>query len=236
MLDRLESAFRKIAQFTADASHELRTPMALIRTTAELALRKTRPSAEYEHALQQILTESERTTELIDKLLTLARADAGQAGAKLAPLDLKSALAETVEAGQKLAEASGLKLEIETPDLACPILGDLNMLRRLVMLLLDNAVKYTPPPGTIRVSLERHGSFAILAVRDTGMGIAAEDLPHIFERFYRADKARGRVGGAGLGLAIAKWIVGQHRGEIRVESVPGQGSTFRVYVPLAGWA
>ncbi|MEK7754427.1 MAG: heavy metal sensor histidine kinase [Acidobacteriota bacterium] len=235
MLDRLESAFRKITQFTADASHELRTPTALIRTTAELALRKKRPPAEYEEALQQVLTESERTTELIDNLLTLARADSGREGARLAPLDLKSALAETIDAGQKLAESRGLAFEVSMPDRACPVIGDATMLRRLVVILIDNALKYTPPPGSIRVSLEQDGSSAVLLVRDTGIGIAAEDLPHIFERFYRADKARGRDGGAGLGLAIAKWIVEQHRGDIRVEkSTPAQGSTFWVCLPLAG--
>jgi len=233
MLDRLETAFRRITQFTADASHELRTPTALVRTTAELALRKKRAPAEYEQALRQILSESERTTALIDNLLTLARADSGRETLKLEPVDLSAAMQEPVAAARKLAEARGLSFEARLPDGPCSVTGDTAALRRLAMILIDNAMKYTPAPGWVRMAIRKTAGSAILEVQDSGMGISAEDLPHIFERFYRADKARGCDGGAGLGLSIAKWIVEQHGGEIKVESGPSQGATFRVHLPLA---
>jgi len=233
MLDRLEAAFRTITQFTADASHELRTPTALIRTTAELALRKKRAPADYEQALRQILSESERTTALIDNLLTLARADSGRETLKLEPVDLSAAMQEPVAAARKLAEARGLSFEARLLDGPCLVIGDAAALRRLAMILIDNATKYTPAPGWVRMAIRKADGSAILEVQDSGIGISAEDLPHIFERFYRADKARGCDGGAGLGLSIAKWIVEQHGGEIRVESGPSQGATFRVHLPLA---
>jgi signal transduction histidine kinase len=190
--------------------------------------------AEYEQALQQILSESERTTVLIDNLLTLARADSGRVNLKLEPVDLSAAMDEPVAAARKLAEARGLSFEARLPDGACPVIGDTAVLGRLAMLLIDNAIKYTPAPGSVGVAVENRGDWAVLEVQDSGIGISPEDLPHIFERFYRADKARGRGGGAGLGLAIAKWIAEQHGAEIRVESTPAEGSTFRICLPLAG--
>jgi len=233
MLDRLDAAFRRITQFTADASHELRTPTALIRTTAELALRKKRAPAEFEQALRQILSESERTTALIDNLLTLARADSGRETLKLEPVDLSAAMQEPVAAARKLAEARGLSFEARLLDGPCLVTGDTAALRRLAMILIDNAMKYTPAPGWVRIAIRKAVGSAIFEVQDSGIGISVEDLPHIFERFCRADKARGCDGGAGLGLSIAKWIVEQHGGEIRVESGPSQGATFRVHLPLA---
>lgn len=233
MLDRLEAAFRRITQFTADASHELRTPTALVRTTAELALRKKRAPAEYEQALQQILSESERTTDLIDNLLTLARADSGWEDTRLEPLDMNTALEEAFIAGQTLAESRGLSFEGRISERACVVLGDAAMLRRLAMILIDNATKYTSAPGSVQMSLSHGGESAILEVRDSGIGILPEDLPHIFERFYRADQARGCDGGAGLGLSIARWIVDRHHGSIDVTSHPGKGSTFTISIPLA---
>ena len=233
MLDRLEAAFRRITQFTADASHELRTPTALVRTTAELALRKKRAPAEYEQALQQILSESERTTVLIDNLLTLARADSGREGLKLESVDLSAAMEEPVAAARKLAEARGLSFEARLPEGPCPVIGDAAALRRLAMLLIDNAMKYTPAPGSVGVAVENRGGSAVLEVRDSGIGISPEDLPHIFERFYRADKARSReAGGAGLGLSIAQWIAIAHNGRIEVASAPEGGTTFRVSIPV----
>ncbi|MFZ5898164.1 MAG: sensor histidine kinase, partial [Bacillota bacterium] len=214
MLDRLEAGFRRITQFTADASHELRTPTALVRTTAELALRRKRSPAEYEQALQQILAESERTTALIDNLLTLARGDSGREGLRFETVDLSVAMEEPLAAARKLAEARGLSFEASLPDNPCRVVGDTAALQRLAMILIDNAIKYTPAPGLVRVFIVKDASSALLEVRDSGIGISPEDLPHIFERFYRADTARGCNGGAGLGLSIAKWIIEQHHGEI----------------------
>jgi signal transduction histidine kinase len=202
MLERIESAFQKITQFTADASHELRTPVSLIRTEAELALRRTRTESEYEESLRQILQEAERTTLLIEQLLELARADSGRGSLILQPVDTS-------------------------------VMGDATFLRRLADILLDNAFKYTPSPGSVRLALEVREETAVITVQDSGAGIAQEDQEKIFERFYRVDKARSRgQGGVGLGLAIAEWIVLQHRGAISVESQPGEGATFRAEFPL----
>jgi heavy metal sensor kinase len=227
MLDRLESAFRQITRFTADASHELRTPISLISTTAEVALLKKREVAEYEEALQQIFIESERTTALIEKLLTLARADSGQQTVHFQPLDLREELRDPIAQARLLAESHGLQFEASLPADPMPMRGDSDLLQRMTLILLENAVKYTQSPGTVSLSLSSKTENVMLEVQDTGIGIAEEDLPHIFERFYRADKARGQ-GGTGLGLAIAKWIASQHQAEIQVESSPAKGSRFRV--------
>jgi heavy metal sensor kinase len=237
MLERLDLAFRRITQFTADASHELRTPVSVIRTTAELALRRPRSTSDYESALRDILAQSERTTELVDSLLTLARADTGSQDLQRVPVDLAEVIGDAVATGRRLAATKGLefKVTIEQPNLK--ILGDAQALRRLALILIDNAVKYTETPGAVEVRIGSSGGSALLEFHDTGIGIPPEDLPHIFERFYRADPARGsEAGGAGLGLAIAHWIVQNHSGEIAVESSPGCGSRFRVSLPLEGHA
>jgi two-component system, OmpR family, heavy metal sensor histidine kinase CusS len=233
MLDRIESAFQKITQFTADASHELRTPVSLIRTEAELALRRSRTEAEYEESLRQILQEAERTTLLIEQLLELARADSGRGSLIMQPVDLPEVLRSVISGWQQVAEARNLQFstDICKPDAA--VMGDATLLRRLVDILLDNAFKYTPSPGSVRLVLEVRQETAVVTVQDSGAGIAPEDQEKIFERFYRVDKARSRgQGGVGLGLAIAEWIVLQHRGAISVESRPGEGATFRAELPL----
>jgi heavy metal sensor kinase len=227
MLDRLESAFRQITRFTADASHELRTPISLISTTAEVALLKKREAPEYEEALQQILIESERTTALIEKLLTLARADSGQQPAHFQQLDLREELRDPIAQARLLAESHGLQFKANLPADSMLMRGDPDLLQRMTLILLENAVKYTPSPGIVSFSLSKEAEEVILEINDTGIGIAAADLPHIFERFYRADKARGH-GGTGLGLAIAQWIASQHQAEIQVESAPAKGSRFKV--------
>ncbi len=233
MLDRIESAFRRITEFTADASHELRTPMSLIRTEAELALRRSRSEAEYKESLRHILLEAERTTALIEQLLSLARTDSGREMLNLAPVDLRETLRGVVEGWQHVATVSNLQLSSAFDPSEVFVTGDQAMLRRLADILLDNAFKYTPAPGTVQLSLETKGDSAVIKVRDSGIGIAEEDQPKIFERFYRVDKARSRAqGGAGLGLAIAQWIVTQHGGTVEVESTPDQGTTFRVEIPV----
>lgn len=232
MMDRLEAAFKRITQFTADASHELRTPTALIRTTAELSLRRDRDSAEYQEALGQVLEEAERMGILIDSLMTLARMDSGAESLSYTTLDVASILREASSASLPLADSKQIQFDREIPDEPILVDGDPHALRRLFLILIDNAVKYTPPSGRVSIALRENGNDAVAQVRDTGIGISAEDLPFIFERFYRADKARSRETGAGLGLSIARWIVETHRASIHVDSVPGEGSTFEVRIPI----
>ena len=232
MMDRLERAFKRMTQFTADASHELRTPTALIRTTAELSLRRDRDNAEYREALVQILEEAERTGILIDDLMTLARMDSGAEAVGFSIVDIASILGEASMASQPLALSKQIELDREIPDSPILVNGDAHALRRLFLILIDNAVKYTPTGGRVFIGLNTNGNAAVAKVQDTGIGISQEDLPVIFERFYRADKARSRESGAGLGLSIARWIAEAHHAQILVESVVGQGSTFEVRFPL----
>ena len=233
MLDRIDSAFQRIAQFTADASHELRTPVSLMRTEAELALRRSRGDAEYREALGHILQEAERTTSLIEQLLQWARADSGRDALRLQPIEMQRLMSGVITSWQAVAAARNLQLNVEIADQSASVPGDETLLRRLIDILLDNAFKYTPSPGFVHVALQVRRESAVIAVQDSGVGIAQEDQAKIFERFYRVDKARSREhGGAGLGLAIAKWIVLQHHGSISVESRPGEGATFTVELPL----
>jgi heavy metal sensor kinase len=233
MLDRLEDAFRRVTQFTGDASHELRTPISLIRTEAEIALRKSRSIEEYRVALHHILLESERTSSLVEELLSLARADAGREALRVELVDLRSVVAEIGAEWRQLAELRNLEFRQTTSGGELLALADPVALKRVVAILLDNAVKYTPSPGVIELSVEHQDDKGIIVVRDSGIGISEEDQPRIFERFYCVNKARSHeLGGAGLGLAIAKWIVQQHQGAIAVHSAPAKGSTFSVELQL----
>ena len=229
MLDRLEHSVKRLSQFTADASHELRSPIALIRAAAEIALRQQRTPEAYREALRRIHEESERTSQLVEDLLVLARADGGAAPLELAPVDLAEVVDEVCRHEQRQARAKDLNLEVRVPEETVVIQGNDGAIRRLVLVLLDNAIKYTPAGGRIEVSLDPGVDGVELAVRDTGIGIADTDLPRVFDRFYRADKARTRdEGGCGLGLSIAQWIARCHRAEIHAESGAGRGSLFRV--------
>jgi len=235
MLARLQDSFRRVTQFTADASHELRTPVAIIRTTAEVIRKKPRSEKEYSEALDRILAESERTTDLIEDLMLLARADANIEETVLEPLALADLVRAACADARVLAEAAGIKLAADDFN-GCTVSGDFRALRRAVLILLDNAIKYSKPGGEVQVHLGlcRKGErpMATLEVRDNGIGIAADELPHIFERFYRAAKDRSRkIGGVGLGLSIAQSIARRHGGEIQVESAPGRGSTARLLLP-----
>jgi len=234
MIGRLESSFRKISQFTADASHELRTPLAIVRTTAEVALRA--PNDEHREALEQIVAEVGRTSQLLDNLLVIAKADAGSELRKTrvdAALVAREAAAEIAV----LARMKHIDFVIDLPDAPVCVMADPQALRRLFLILLDNAVKYTAVAGRVELTLEEREGDAWIRVRDTGIGIPADDQPLIFDRFYRVDRARSRShGGAGLGLAIGRWIVGVHEGEIFVESELDRGSLFSVRLPVVGRA
>lgn len=232
MLERIELSFRRISEFTADASHELRTPVSLIRTEAEVALRRSRDPEDYRVALEHILAETERTTRLLEQMLALARTDSGREFLEIRDVDLKAVAEQAVEAWEGVARSKEMTLRSELPLAAVRVRGDESALRRVIDILLDNAVKYSKENATISLSLRGNAGNAVLAVQDDGIGIPAAEQSKIFDRFYRVDKARSRSqGGAGLGLAIAAWIVAQHRGTISVESVLGKGSRFEVKLP-----
>jgi heavy metal sensor kinase len=237
MLERLEAAFKKITQFTADASHELRTPVAVMRTRAELSLRKARSADEYREVIAEVLAELEKTSALIEQLMFLARADSGAETLHFTPTNVTEVLQEACHQGSALAEAKQIGFKEEITNSPLWIQGDASSLRRLFLILIDNAVKYTPVNGQVEVSLQRNDGFAVAEVRDTGIGIAEADMPNVFERFYRADKARTReLGGVGLGLSIGRWITEVHSGTIEVHSAPGRGSIFQIRLPISSAA
>jgi heavy metal sensor kinase len=232
MIGRLEKAFQRQKQFTSDASHELRTPLAVIEAESTLALQKERPSSDYQQSLEIISQESRQMSSLIDKLLTLARADAGKEQWNFTEVNLGKLISNLSTDIEVLCQEKELSFQLgQTQDLVAK--GDEARLRELFMNLLDNAIRYTSALGTVSVSLHREGQMAVVAITDTGIGIPAEDIPFIFERFYRVDKSRSRAeGGSGLGLAICQHIAEAHGGKIEVESQVGAGSTFSVWLPL----
>ena len=233
MLERIESSVMRIRQFTANASHDLRTPLALIRTHAEVALRRTRNESEYRESLSRILSVSEETTYLVEALLTLARADAGVGHLHPAEIDLLPLLHKVSREVTTLAQSKGLSFSSEIANQPVWVFGDAAALERLFIAVLENAVKYTPSRGALWLRTCLESEAVEVQVEDTGVGIAAEDLPRIFDRFYRADQARSRhVPGSGLGLSIARWIAESHKGTIDVQSRPGAGSLFRIILPV----
>jgi heavy metal sensor kinase len=232
MLGRLESAVKRIEQFTADASHELRGPLSFTRTVAEVAMRNPRSDNESRQAFADIVEESAKASVLLDDMLTLARADAGTSHTALDPVNLAAVVEETCEMARPFADQRHLVLSVSIGAESSPrVLGDSAGLRRLLWILLDNALKYTDAPGRIEVTLNAAAGATTLQVRDSGIGIAALDLPHVFERFYRADPSRSQVEGSGLGLAIAKWIAEIHHAELSVDSNEHHGTVFRVVFP-----
>jgi heavy metal sensor kinase len=234
MIGRLEASFRTISRFTADASHELRTPLAVMRTTAEVALRGPSAGGDHAEALEQIVVEIDRMSHLVENLLMIAKADSGEAQLQRRPVDVLAAVTEACEQARVLARVKGVELSIRLPERAVSIMGDAHALRRLFLILLDNAVKYTPGGGRCEVIVAADATEVVGTVTDTGMGISDDDLPHVFDRFYRVDRARSRAqGGAGLGLAIGRWIAEAHGGVIAVDSELDRGSSFEVRLPLA---
>ena len=232
MIGRLEAAFNRQRQFTADASHELRTPLAIMQAEATLALSKERTIEDYQKSLETISQESAYMSSVIGKLLFLARSDAGKEQLNFEDVDLKELITGLSANIETLAIDKGIKFTVDAKENLI-VNGDKVKLRQLFINILENAVRYTPTGGNISVLLEKKDSNAVTAISDTGIGIPPEHLPHIFERFYRVDKARSRAdGGVGLGMAIAKYIADSHGGKIEVESQVGKGTTITVTIPL----
>lgn len=233
MINRLQLSFSQVQQFSSDASHELRTPLTIMRGELELALRSKRhTSEEYRTVLSSALEETIRMTTIVDNLLTLTKADMGASNIKMQDVWLRPIIQELHEDSEILAERKKISVSIGTLDDAL-VTGDPLRLRQLCLNLIDNAIKYTPELGTVQVSLIRENGTAKISVKDSGIGIPNNELPKIFDRFYRVDKARSReLGGSGLGLSISKWIAEIHGGSISVESEVNRGSTFTVSLPL----
>ena len=230
MLASLEQAYRAQQRFVSDASHELRAPITVIQGNLELLQRHTTmPAADREQAVTEARVETTRLARLVTDLLVLARADAG-VPIRRAPVELDRLLMEVVGESRHLAR--GHRFNIETVEPAI-VEGDPDRLKQLLLILVDNAIKYTPSGGPISIALRRRRGMAEFRIRDAGIGIADEELPHVFERFYRADPARSRdPGGTGLGLSIARWIAMQHGGSIELVSTQGEGTTATVNLPV----
>jgi heavy metal sensor kinase len=229
---RLEAAFAHQARFTSDASHELRTPVSVIISQTQTALSRERPGPEYCEALQACQRAAQRMRGLIESLLELARLDAGQEPMKRERFDLAQVARDGVELVRPLADERGIKITCDVSVVEC--LGDAERIGQVVTNLLTNAIRFNRPQGEVSIYARNENGAAFLIVTDSGEGIATEHLPHLFERFYRADKSRSRAAGqTGLGLAICKAIVDAHSGTIEVSSRPGEGSTFTVRLPLA---
>ncbi len=230
MLTRLAATFTAQRQFTADASHELRTPLTILRGEIELALSRERSATEYRRVLESGLEETVRLTHIVESLAFLARGDANQASDLDTSVSLSALVHEIATALARPAEAKSLNLILDMSD-ATLAQADADALRRMTRNLLENAIAYTPPGGQITLTTSANGHECRLVVADTGIGIAPEDLPHVFDRFFRADKARVNTGGSGLGLSIVQSIVAVHQGHIKAESEPGHGSRFIVTLP-----
>lgn len=236
MLGRLEESFNKVRQFTGDASHELRTPLAILKGETEVALRWAKDPQELRSTLESNQEEIDRMERILEDLLTLAKSEAGEMRLEIAEFSLSDLLQDLYLQGRLLGESKNvtvsLNLQVEEE---IRLSGDQLQLRRMLLNLITNGVKYTPGGGKVDIELALFGGEAVVKVSDTGIGIPKKHLGRVFERFYRVDEARNReVGGTGLGLAIVKSIVEAHGGRIEVESIPEQGSTFTVYLPLDG--
>ena len=240
MISRLQAAFERQKQFTSDASHELRTPLAVMRGDIEVTLRRERSSDEYKRALTSNLEEIMRLSRLVEDLLTLARGDTGRIELRCEPVDLNEICRQMVEYITPLADQRNQTLIYEPPSGAetapVSISADVLRIKQLLLNLLDNAIKYTEPRGNIKLGLKTKDKIATITVTDTGRGIPPEDLPHIFERFFRrsAKTADRTAAGFGLGLSIVKWIVDSHGGRIEAKSELGKGTEFMVRLPLMG--
>jgi signal transduction histidine kinase len=227
----VHDAFQRMRDFMADAAHELRTPVAVVKGHAEVALRQERASEEYREIMQSIHREATRLGGVLENVLTIARADAGAWPIRLESLYLDDLLLDV--AGNARALGAGKDVVLDVPELEeAPVRGDPDLLRQLLMILLDNAVKFTPPGGRVEVGTHRRDGQVTISVSDTGPGVDPERLTHVFDRFYRGDASHGRAPGAGLGLSIARWIADVHDATIAIDSDPGHGTTVVVTFPL----
>lgn len=236
MLARLERSFASLHRFTADASHELKTPLQVLRAGVERALTHPGTPSEIMQSLDETLAQVNQMTEMVENLLTLARADEGRAPLAVEESDLRELVADVAETAGMLGEDAGVTTVHAMPSAPVRLAVDRHRLREMLLNMVTNAIKYTPQGGTVGLTLEEDAEGVTITVQDSGIGIAAGDLPHIFERFWRADPARSRTGarpGTGLGLAITKWIAEAHGGSITVQSRPGRGSVFTVRLPKA---
>jgi signal transduction histidine kinase len=231
----IQRSWEKQSQFVADASHELRTPLAVIQTHLELLFRHPSKTIEEEsETIFKSLSEVKRINKLVEELLTLARSDSNEQQIQVRFFKMDELLTLIVEQMKPIAEMKEIRL-VETIENNLKYYGDQERLHQLFVILLDNALKFTPAEGTVFISCKREGSILKIVIRDTGVGILEKDLPYIFDRFYRGDKSRSRSqGGTGLGLSIAKWIVEAHHGQIGVESRPKEGTSFLIKLPVKG--
>ncbi|MGZ3535292.1 MAG: sensor histidine kinase [Thermodesulfobacteriota bacterium] len=248
MISRLDQSFQQMKQFSSDASHELKTPLTILKGEVEVMLRRERTSHEYQQTLKSNLEEINRMSQIVEDLLTLSKADTGEIGLNKEDINLTEILNEVVAQMNRLASSKKLDLSSSNHDEDIHLFGDALRLRELFINLIENGIKYTEEGGSIRIFLQKvssarnqsgwlereKGELVKIIVSDTGIGIAQEDQERIFDRFFRVDKARSREqGGSGLGLSICKWIVEAHQGDIEVESELGKGSSFIVRLPLS---
>ena len=233
MLERLDRAYQQASRFTSDASHELRTPLSIIRSQLEIGLRRQKIPAEFREQNSSILEETERLSNIVEGLLSLAHLDAGEVEVVREVFDLSGLVRSTLEQMQLLAEEKTIVVTVDAPQPVF-VMGDAARLRQVIVNLLDNAIKYTMTGGTISLSVHAVSAKAVLTVKDNGIGISQDALPHIFERFYRADKVRPRtIQGAGLGLSIVRAICQAHGGTVEANSQEGISTSLIVKLPLA---
>ena len=235
MMDRLENSFAQMRQFSSDASHELRTPLTVLQGQNELVLSKLRDPKEYQEVIISNLEEIKYMSKVLEDLFVLSRSDENQVLLNYKRMDLRDLVEEVCRHAEILAEEKDISIVIAFLE-QVKINGDEVRLRQMVWNILHNGIKYTQPGGELKVSLLEESGFALLSIQDSGIGIPEKDLPFIFDRFYRVDKARSKdEGGSGLGLSICRHIAEAHKGEINVESKPGLGTRFKVYIPSMGF-
>jgi signal transduction histidine kinase len=234
MMDRLESSFAQMRQFSSDASHELRTPLTVLKGQSELILSKERNPEEYQDVISSNLEEIQYMSKVLEDLFLLSKSDENQIVLECKPLELGLIVEEVCKHSEMIASEKDIRIVIAYLEPA-QIYGDPVRLRQMIWNIVQNGIKYTQPGGEVKVSVQEQGDHVFMAVQDSGIGISEADLPLIFNRFYRVDKARSRQeGGSGLGLSICKFIVEAHKGAIEVESTLGEGTKFKISLPKRG--